>query len=152
MARYEDLLASGVVITGGSTLLSGMPELAEEVIGLPVRRGMPRGIGGLVEADAAEIRDLIAIFHRWRDEADAAFLYRVLANLEHDPERRRTFEELREVVDFLRDPKKYEALGAEIRYYPDDKFRFPQVGKVKFDSTKDLTTENTEHTEKGKTG
>ena len=38
-AGYEDLLASGVVITGGSTLLHGMPELAEEVLGLPVRRG-----------------------------------------------------------------------------------------------------------------
>jgi cell division protein FtsA len=46
---YADLLASGVVITGGSTLLAGMPELAEEVMGLPVRRGMPRGIGGLVD-------------------------------------------------------------------------------------------------------
>ena len=45
----EELLASGVVITGGSTLLAGMPELAEEVLGLPVRRGMPRGIGGLVD-------------------------------------------------------------------------------------------------------
>ncbi len=46
---FEDLLAAGVVITGGSTLLAGMPELAEEVLGLPVRRGMPRGIGGLVD-------------------------------------------------------------------------------------------------------
>jgi cell division protein FtsA len=46
---YEDLLASGVVVTGGSTLLAGLPELAEEVLGLPVRRGMPRGIGGLVD-------------------------------------------------------------------------------------------------------
>jgi cell division protein FtsA len=46
---YADLLASGVVITGGTTLLAGMPELAEEVMGLPVRRGMPRGIGGLVD-------------------------------------------------------------------------------------------------------
>jgi cell division protein FtsA len=46
---YEDLLASGVVITGGSTLLAGMPELAEEVLGLPVRRGLPRGIRGLVD-------------------------------------------------------------------------------------------------------
>ncbi len=46
---FEDLLASGVVITGGSTLLAGMPELAEEVLGFPVRRGMPRGIGGLVD-------------------------------------------------------------------------------------------------------
>jgi cell division protein FtsA len=46
---YEDLLAGGVVITGGATLLSGVAELAEEVLGLPVRRGHPRGIGGLVD-------------------------------------------------------------------------------------------------------
>jgi cell division protein FtsA len=45
----EELMASGVVITGGSTLLGGMPEMAEEVLGMPVRRGMPRGIGGLVD-------------------------------------------------------------------------------------------------------
>ena len=45
----EEVLASGVVITGGSTLLSGMPEMAEEVLGVPVRRGLPRGIGGLVD-------------------------------------------------------------------------------------------------------
>ena len=48
-AGQEDLLASGVVLTGGSTLLHGMPELAEEVLGLPVRRGLPRNIGGLVD-------------------------------------------------------------------------------------------------------
>ena len=45
----EESLASGVVITGGSTLLSGMAELAEEVLGVPVRRGLPKGIGGLVD-------------------------------------------------------------------------------------------------------
>ena len=45
----EELMASGVVITGGSTLLAGMPEMAEEVLGMPVRRGVPRGIGGLVD-------------------------------------------------------------------------------------------------------
>src|SRR5216684_2593823 len=48
-AGQEDLLASGVVLTGGSTLLHGMPELAEEVLGLPVRRGLPRNIGGLTD-------------------------------------------------------------------------------------------------------
>jgi cell division protein FtsA len=37
------------VLTGGTTQLHGMPELAEEVLGLPVRRGLPRGIGGLVD-------------------------------------------------------------------------------------------------------
>ncbi len=46
---FEELLASGVVITGGSSLLTGMGELAEEVMGLPVRRGLPKGIGGLVD-------------------------------------------------------------------------------------------------------
>jgi cell division protein FtsA len=45
----EESLASGVVITGGSTLLAGMPEMAEEVLGMPVRRGLPRNIGGLVD-------------------------------------------------------------------------------------------------------
>jgi cell division protein FtsA len=46
---FSELLASGVVITGGSTLLPGMAELAEEIMGVPVRRGVPRGIGGLVD-------------------------------------------------------------------------------------------------------
>ncbi|GAM09506.1 cell division protein FtsA [Geobacter sp. OR-1] len=46
---YEDLIASGVVITGGSTILEGMPELAEQVFNLPVRRGLPQNIGGLVD-------------------------------------------------------------------------------------------------------
>jgi cell division protein FtsA len=46
---YVDMLPSGVVITGGSTLLDGMPEMAEQVLGLPVRRGAPVGVGGLVD-------------------------------------------------------------------------------------------------------
>jgi len=46
---YEDMIASGIVLTGGSTLLEGMPELAEQVFNLPVRRGIPKGIGGLVD-------------------------------------------------------------------------------------------------------
>lgn len=48
-AGFEDSIASGVVITGGSTILEGMPELAEQVFNMPVRRGIPRGIGGLVD-------------------------------------------------------------------------------------------------------
>jgi cell division protein FtsA len=46
---YEELIASGIVITGGSTILEGMPELAEQVFNLPVRRGIPQNIGGLVD-------------------------------------------------------------------------------------------------------
>ena len=46
---YEDLLASGVVLTGGSSRLSGISEVAEDVLGLPIRVGMPKGVGGLVD-------------------------------------------------------------------------------------------------------
>ena len=46
---YADQIVSGVVITGGATLLQGMPEVAEEILGVPVRRGLPRGVGGLVD-------------------------------------------------------------------------------------------------------
>jgi cell division protein FtsA len=48
-AGFEDSLASGVVLTGGTTLLEGTAELAEEVLGLPARRGTPKRIGGLVD-------------------------------------------------------------------------------------------------------
>jgi cell division protein FtsA len=46
---YGDMLAAGVVITGGTTLLDGMPELGEQVLGLPVRRASPVGVGGLID-------------------------------------------------------------------------------------------------------
>ncbi|MEM6955187.1 MAG: cell division protein FtsA [Myxococcota bacterium] len=46
---FSDMLASGAVITGGSTLLDGMPEHAESILELPVRRGSPSEIGGLVD-------------------------------------------------------------------------------------------------------
>ncbi len=43
----EELLSSGIVITGGSAALQGMVELGEEIFHLPVRLGLPRNIGGL---------------------------------------------------------------------------------------------------------
>jgi cell division protein FtsA len=45
-------LAAGVVLTGGSSLLDGMSELAEQVFDLPVRVGHPGGVGGLSEVVA----------------------------------------------------------------------------------------------------
>jgi len=44
---YEDRIASGVVITGGTSILEGSPELAEQIFNLPVRRGVPQNLGGL---------------------------------------------------------------------------------------------------------
>jgi cell division protein FtsA len=46
---YEDLVNSGVVITGGSAELSGVTEIAEQIFNVPSRLGYPQGIGGLVE-------------------------------------------------------------------------------------------------------
>ena len=46
---YVEMLASGVVITGGTTLLDGMPEHAEQILDMQVRRGAPTGIGGLID-------------------------------------------------------------------------------------------------------
>lgn len=44
---YQELLSGGVVITGGSSILEGMPELAEFIFEMPVKRGIPQNIGGL---------------------------------------------------------------------------------------------------------
>jgi cell division protein FtsA len=46
---YGNLIASGIILTGGSALLEGIPELAEQVFNVPVRRGTPIGIAGLVD-------------------------------------------------------------------------------------------------------
>jgi cell division protein FtsA len=46
---YANLIASGIILTGGTAVLEGLPELAEQIFNLPVRRGTPIGIGGLVD-------------------------------------------------------------------------------------------------------
>jgi cell division protein FtsA len=45
----EEMIASGIVITGGSSMMRGMVELGEEIFHMPVRLGMPRYVGGLSE-------------------------------------------------------------------------------------------------------
>ncbi len=45
----KELLASGVVITGGSALLPGIAEIADQVFQLPTRIGYPQRISGLVD-------------------------------------------------------------------------------------------------------
>ncbi len=48
-AGYEKSLNSGIVLTGGGAILEGMPEIAEQIFDLPIRRGAPAGIGGLAD-------------------------------------------------------------------------------------------------------
>ncbi len=46
---FEEVIPAGVVLTGGSSKMEGLIELAEEVFHMPVRLGLPRGISGLVD-------------------------------------------------------------------------------------------------------
>ena len=45
----DHMLGAGVVLTGGASSLPGMTELAEQVLDLPARRGVPMGFTGLTE-------------------------------------------------------------------------------------------------------
>lgn len=45
----EEVLTSGIVLTGGASLLSGVVELAEDIFNLPARIGVPQEMGGLSE-------------------------------------------------------------------------------------------------------
>jgi cell division protein FtsA len=46
---YDELVTSGIVVTGGSSLLPGVPEIVEQVFNMPARIGYPVNIGGLKE-------------------------------------------------------------------------------------------------------
>ena len=46
---FEDLVAAGVVLTGGSSKMEGLIELAEEIFHVPVRLGLPQYVAGLVD-------------------------------------------------------------------------------------------------------
>ncbi|UCC55335.1 MAG: cell division protein FtsA [Gammaproteobacteria bacterium] len=46
---FEDLVAAGIVLTGGSSKIEGLVDLAEEIFHMPVRLGMPQYVSGLVD-------------------------------------------------------------------------------------------------------
>ena len=46
---FEEMLSSGIVLTGGTAMLAGMVELGEEVFHLPCRVGVPVYMGGLAD-------------------------------------------------------------------------------------------------------
>jgi cell division protein FtsA len=46
---YEDLVAAGIVLTGGSAKMDGVIELAEKVFRMPVRVGYPKRVTGLID-------------------------------------------------------------------------------------------------------
>jgi cell division protein FtsA len=54
-AGFGDASVAGMVVTGGSSILPGVPELAEEILRVPVRRGFPTGVTGLVDVVASPV-------------------------------------------------------------------------------------------------
>ena len=54
-SEYGELLGAGVVLTGGGALLEGAIPLAEEILGLPAKIGIPQGFTGLVESASSPI-------------------------------------------------------------------------------------------------
>ncbi len=46
---FQESISSGVVLTGGTACMQGLADLAEQVFQMPVRVGIPRGLGGLVD-------------------------------------------------------------------------------------------------------
>jgi len=52
---FGDAVVAGMVVTGGCSILPGVPELAEEILKISVRRGIPSGVAGLVDVVASPI-------------------------------------------------------------------------------------------------
>ena len=46
---FEDVLAGGIVLTGGTAKMEGVVELAEEIFHMPVRIGAPAGVQGMLD-------------------------------------------------------------------------------------------------------
>ena len=73
---YEDLLAAGVVLTGGTALLSGINEMAEKIFDMPVRTGLAVGIGGLsdvVNSPAHTVGVGLLMYGRKQVTGDSAY-------------------------------------------------------------------------------
>jgi cell division protein FtsA len=83
---FEDLVAGGIVLTGGTSKMEGAVELAEEIFHMPVRLSRPRGVRGMEELLSNPIyATAIGLLHYAR-EAEGA--------VESDPLAARTPEEL----------------------------------------------------------
>ena len=69
---YDGLLPAGVVMTGGTSQLRGLRELGRQVLGLPVRIGMPQNLLGLADAvDSPAYATSVGLLLWGRDQAGA---------------------------------------------------------------------------------
>jgi cell division protein FtsA len=72
---FEDLVAAGIVLTGGSAKIEGLVDLAEEIFHMPVRLGVPQYVTGLVDVVRNPIYatgvGLLLFGHHNRDQRSA---------------------------------------------------------------------------------
>lgn len=54
-AGLEKTLGAGIVVTGGTVLLEGVIDVAEQIFDLPTRKGIPTGLGGMAEVLSSPI-------------------------------------------------------------------------------------------------
>lgn len=68
-----EAIPAGLVLTGGTVIMPGFAELAEKVFDLPVRRGYPQGIGGLVEVVNSPLfaTGVGLVLHAFKQEREA---------------------------------------------------------------------------------
>ena len=71
----EEMIAAGIVLTGGSSRMEGVVDLAEEVFHMPVRLGMPHSVSGLIDVVRNPIHStgvgLLLYAHQARTEQEA---------------------------------------------------------------------------------
>ena len=74
----EELITSGVVLTGGTALMPGIEELAESVFKVPARVGIPTGVGGLsdVVANPMFATGVGLVLHGARSQEETVFKVR----------------------------------------------------------------------------
>jgi cell division protein FtsA len=87
-AGLDKLISGGIVLTGGTTLLEGVVEIAEQIFDLPVRAGVPSGLGklgGALTSPSYSTAVGLVLYgyrthkQRWaRTQANASFLSRWL--------------------------------------------------------------------------
>lgn len=73
-AGCDRSLNSGLVLTGGGAMLDGMAEIAEQIFDLPIRRGYPQGVGGLIDhVSSPEFATAVGlVMYAHRNHADDA--------------------------------------------------------------------------------
>lgn len=63
----EDVIAAGVVLTGGSSRMEGVCELAEEIFHMPVRIGIPMNVSGLTDVVANQVHATAVGLVQWQE-------------------------------------------------------------------------------------